>query len=399
MKAEPQDELNPYQPDIETIAGISQIPAILETTLLATGMGFAAIARVTDSRWIACATADNVAFGLKPGDELDVQSTLCHEVRELGEEIVIDDVESDPTYCDHHTPEKYGFRSYVSVPIVLSDGSFFGTLCALDSNPRKVSSPHVMDMFRLFARIIGESVDTEKRLRLSEQAVDHEHFLAGVQERFIAILAHDLRNPVAVLRSGFRMMETRGVSNEVGEIVTLLKGSVNRMSSLIENLLDQARTRMGAGIIIEPMMTNELLPVLRQIVAELNAVSPRQRIKAEIDLPEKIRCDSPRVAQLMSNLLANAVTHGTPDEPILLKAEVVDGTLNMSVANKGAPISDELRETLFQPFSQGSTRPSREGLGLGLFIAAEIAKGHGGTLDVTSEDGWTTFHFTMPNAV
>jgi signal transduction histidine kinase len=111
-----------------------------------------------------------------------------------------------------------------------------------------------------------------------------------------------------------------------------------------------------------------------------------------------VNCDAPRISQLFSNLLANAVTHGPEGTPIQVSAKVQGGTFTLAVTNGGAKIPDDMLPTLFEPFHRGGDRPSREGLGLGLFIASEIAKGHGGTLSVTSTDNETVFTFQMPNA-
>ena len=124
--------------DLKEIERNTLVPTLLQTVTLATGMGFAAVARVTASRWVTCQTVDKISFGLAPGDELDVESTLCHEVRLSNTEIVIDDVANDPVYCTHHTPATYGIQSYISVPIYKKDGTFFGTLCAIDPEPRKI---------------------------------------------------------------------------------------------------------------------------------------------------------------------------------------------------------------------------------------------------------------------
>ena len=133
-----------FYSDLEEIGRNSMVPTLLETATLATGMGFAAVARVTESRWITCQTVDKISFGLEPGDELDVESTLCHEVRLSNTEIVIDDVANDPIYCNHHTPATYGIQSYISVPIHRRDGTFFGTLCAIDPNPRTLKTPNIL---------------------------------------------------------------------------------------------------------------------------------------------------------------------------------------------------------------------------------------------------------------
>lgn len=393
------DAKTDFQHDIAAIASNAQVPVILETIQLATGMGFAAIARVTDSRWITCRTIDRIAFGLAPGDELEVAGTICHDVLLTGKDVVIDDVTLDPHYCTHDAPQLFGYRSYIAVPIRRRDGSFFGTLFAVDPQPRKLQDDRVLGMFHLFAQIIGEGLELTERLEMSEAAVDHERHLASMQDRFIAILAHDLRNPVSVLTSGFRMMERRNMSDDLLRIVTLMKGSVKRMALLIENLLDSARRRTGEGLIINAKPNADLVPVLHQIVAELAAVSPDQQIEASIDLPEVLVCDSDRVAQLLSNLLANAVTYGTLGTAITLDAHIVDGTLVCAVSNQGKRIDDAQRERLFLPFEQGAERASREGLGLGLYIAAEIAKGHGGTLDVDSDDTRTVFTLRLPDVL
>ena len=387
-----------FHEDIAAIGRSPTIPTLLETIVLATGMGFTAVARVTDTRWVTCQAVDHINFGLKPGDELDVESTLCHEVRNYGEEIVIDDVHSDPHYVDHHCPAQYDFRSYISVPILRADGSFFGTLCAIDPTPRVLKQDRILAMFRLFARMIGEILDNDEALSQSRAALTQERALAEQQEQFIAILAHDLRNPVNALTAGLRMIERRINDPQATELVGLMRASVNRMALLIENLLDQARKRSGGGIVIERRANTDLGASLAQIIAELQAVAPDQQIVADIDLPGTVNCDAPRISQLFSNLLANAVTHGPEGTPIQVSAKVQGDTFTLAVTNGGAKIPDDMLPTLFEPFHRGGDRPSREGLGLGLFIASEIAKGHGGTLSVTSTDNETVFTFQMPNA-
>ena len=152
------------QNDIDTMQGIAAIPAILEMVCRTTGMGFAAVARVTEERWVACQVLDNIGFGLPAGGELDVETTLCHEVRQLREVIVIDNVAEDPVYCQHHTPRLYGLQSYISVPVILPDGRFFGTLCAIDAKPAKLSDPQTVTMFKLFTDLIGFQFDAAEKL-------------------------------------------------------------------------------------------------------------------------------------------------------------------------------------------------------------------------------------------
>lgn len=386
-----------FRADIDAVGRSSTILTLLETVTLATGMGFAAVARVTETRWVTCRSVDHIAFGLLPGDELDVESTLCHEVRQYNQEIVIDDVHSDETYVDHHCPARYGFRGYISIPIHLRDGSFFGTLCAIDPQPRRLKEERVLAMFRLFAQMIGEILDADEELSAHRASLAHEQELSRIQEQFIAILAHDLRSPVSALKAGLRLMSRRAIDDKAHELVDLMSGSVNRMGQLIENLLDQARSRRGGGIVIERAATEDLRPALDQIVAELQATALDQPIEAEFDFPVPVDCDVPRLSQMFSNLLANAITHGGSGAPIAVSATASAETFTLSVANGGKKIPDEMLPDIFLPFERRKDRPNREGLGLGLFIATEIAKGHGGDLTVSSDDERTVFTFQMSN--
>ncbi|QFS83343.1 Bacteriophytochrome [Roseivivax sp. THAF40] len=371
------------------------MPTILETVCLATGMGFAAVARVTDTRWVTCQVVDNLQFGLTPGDELDVESTLCHEVHQSMQEIVIPDVQADAHYCDHHTPERYGFRSYVSVPIRRSDGRFFGTLCAIDPHPRPLKDKRVIEMFRLFASTIGANLETHERLHLAERRLTEELDLGKLREEFVAILGHDLRNPVAALRSGLRMLKKQPLDTHSIELVEHMRASAHRMSGLVENILDHARVRLGDGISVRKKPCDDLGRTLEHVIAEVQAVSPNHRVVADIDIAGSVLCDKDRLGQLLSNLVTNAVLHGDPAIPVTITAQARDGALTISVANGGVPIPEDMQKKLFEPFSRGSAHSAGSGLGLGLHIASQIARGHGGALTVASDDARTVFTFHM----
>ncbi len=131
------------------------IRAILTRLCDTTQMSFAAVARVTEDRWIACQVLDKIDFGLEPGAELDVQMTICDEIRQTEDYVVIDHVDADIAWCKHPVPIFYGFKSYVSFPVILTDGSFYGTLCALDPAPRLVSEPATIAAIEGFAREVG----------------------------------------------------------------------------------------------------------------------------------------------------------------------------------------------------------------------------------------------------
>ena len=156
--------------DLASVARLGVVEKILDAAGRLTGMGFAAVARVTADRWMACAVRDEIAFGLKPGDELELLSTLCHEVRGCGRTIVIDHVSEDPVYRDHHTPRRYGFQSYISTPIYVH-GEFFGTLCAIDAQPARPGDPTIVATFELFAELIGRHLEADILLARSAALV------------------------------------------------------------------------------------------------------------------------------------------------------------------------------------------------------------------------------------
>src|SRR3954468_15603471 len=386
---------DPYATDLAAIARIDAVEKILEVVCRTTGMGFAAVARVTEDRWVACAVRDDIRFGLKPGGELDVATTICREVRDGREAIVIDHVAQDQAYCGHPTPAMYGFQSYISVPIFRPGGTFFGTLCAIDPRPAALRRPEITGMFRLFADLIGFHLHAIERLETSEAALLGERQGAELREQFIAVLGHDLRNPLASIDAGAKMLLRTPLNDKGKTIVGLMQNSVTRMAKMIDNVLDLARGRLGTGISLARDANQPLVPILNQVAAELQASWPDREIETDFDLAERVNCDRTRIAQLFSNLLGNAITHGAADRPIRVHAGT-DGTqFELWVSNAGDPIPAAALDRLFRPFTRGAIRPNQQGLGLGLYIASQIAGAHGGTLDVSSTPEETRFTFRM----
>jgi GAF domain-containing protein len=109
--------------EVDAVRQIGAVPKILDVVGRMTGMGFVAVARVTSKQWVCCAVRDNINFGLAEGGELQVETTICNEIRQHGKTVVINDVETDGAFCNHPTPAMYGFKSYISAPIVLSNGT------------------------------------------------------------------------------------------------------------------------------------------------------------------------------------------------------------------------------------------------------------------------------------
>lgn len=219
---------------------------------------------------------------------------------------------------------------------------------------------------------------------------------AVVREQFIAVLGHDLRNPLGAVAAGIRLLKTGRRPDQTEAILRDMGQSVDRASALIDDVLDLARGTLGGGLVTDRDGDAELTPVLQQVANEIRLIAPEHQIEDRMAIEEPVYCDRERIGQLASNLLANAVTHGWVNQPIRLEAYTKGREFILSVANGGEPIPLDVRASLFQPFFRGQVRPSRNGLGLGLFIASEIAKAHEGTLEVASDEHETCFTLRMP---
>jgi signal transduction histidine kinase len=382
--------------DIEAISKIPAVAHILEIVCRTTGMGFAAVARVTSDRWIACAIHDEINFGLGIGGELKLETTICNEIRQHHQAVVIDHVAEDPEFAGHHTPLMYGFQSYISVPITLKSGDFFGTLCAIDPRPAKLKNPTITGMFTMFADLIAFHLDALEQLAKTEEELKKEQEIAVLRDQFIAILGHDLRNPLNAISSSAQLLSRLSLDERGGRITKIIKDSSFRMNGLIENMLDFASGRLGEGITVNKTADEDLEKLLIQVVDELQTIWPSRNIKLNFSFDHPVHADGKRLAQLFSNLLANALNYSPADSTVEITASSNTEEFNLCVANKGKQIPAAAMERLFQPFSRGEVEPNQKGLGLGLYIASEIANAHDGTLDVSSTPEQTCFTLRLP---
>ena len=380
--------------DIASVAKIDAVASILEVVCRTTGMGFAAVARVTKDRWIACAVRDEIAFGLLPGGELSVKTTICDEIRASGQAVVIDHVDKDEKFRAHHTPAMYGFQSYISMPIFLAGGAFFGTLCAIDPRPAKLNRPEIIGMFKNFAQLIAFQLEAQERAVRQDAALLSERQTAELREQFIAVLGHDLRNPLASIEAGTRLLLRQNLDEKSIAVLGQVQKSTKRMADLIGDMLDFARGRLGGGFSLQRDPACLLGPVLEQVIDELRAAWPDRTIETSFALRHPVDCDPARIAQLLSNLTGNALKHGTGT--VKIRAGAGNGVFELAVENEGEPIPRHVMECLFLPFFRVARQSGNEGLGLGLYIASEIARAHGGSLTVESRVPVTRFTLRMP---
>jgi sigma-B regulation protein RsbU (phosphoserine phosphatase) len=297
-----------------------------------------------------------------------------------------------------------GFFNEVALDFVKSDGTALQVL-ANAAERRDTTGALLFTRLTLFPavdrrRYERDLVTAKEMAQADRKAAEGqllaEHQAAELREQFIAILGHDLRNPLAAIEGGTNILLREPQSEKSVKVIGLMRGSVLRMSGLIDNILDFARGRLGGGLNLD-RSTKALAPALEQVIAEIRAAYPERLIELDVDLRQAVDADHARLAQMLSNLLANAVTHGAQDQPIRISAAFAEDILELSVANAGDPIPPDTLQRLFQPFYRGSANnPTVQGLGLGLYISSQIALAHGGRLDVSSNEYETRFTFRMP---
>lgn len=238
----------------------------------------------------------------------------------------------------------------------------------------------------------------EQNLQMAKQVAESE--LSGekqnavIREQFIAVLGHDLRNPLGAIMSAAQMLARTALAKNEERLVKVLQTSSKRMHEMIDNIMDLARGRLGSGITINPT-TVDLDDLLKEVAEELKLAWPERIIEFNFDIEVGVNCDRGRIAQLTSNLLANALTHGSKDAPVLLKAVSNDSYWEISISNQGKPIPEHSFANLFHPFHRQNAHSSQNGLGLGLYIASEIAKAHQGQITVLSNEQITSFTFKV----
>jgi signal transduction histidine kinase len=381
------------EPDpVVVVQKLAVVPRILDVVCKTTGMGFAGVARVTDKRWICCASRDDIDFGLKPGDELELELTLCNEIRQHQQPIAFDDVQTSP-YVAHRVPMTYGFRSYISVPIIRGDGAFFGTLCAIDPDPAPAND--ALETFKLFADLIAVHLDEAERAAAVADSLISEQSTSALREQFIAVLGHDLRNPLTSIIAGLRLLPKHAPTDISKGILVQMNRSAARMAALIDNLLDFARGRLGDGILLDKAV-QPIMPIVNETVDELRLGHIDRQITVNFEGEGEVNCDRGRIAQLVSNLIGNALTHGAQDQPVAVSVTTDEGRLRIAVSNLGTMIPESRAAHLFKPFNRDRKSASLQGLGLGLFISDQIARAHGGSMSVTSSPEETRFVFEMP---
>ena len=241
------------------------------------------------------------------------------------------------------------------------------------------------------------NISRRRELELEAKQARERENASAFRELFIGVVGHDLRSPISSIAVGAELLERRKLPEESARVVTRIRISAERMERMVGQILDFARIRLGAGIPIDPAST-PLADVVRKIIDELRDVHPDASIVFEGEPSIVGDWDSDRLAQVISNLIGNAIVHGDGTEPVSVKIQAEADAAKLTVHNSSAPIPPEIQKTLFEPFRSGPRKSAKsQGLGLGLYVCDQIVSAHGGTIRVRSSVGeGTTFEVRLP---
>lgn len=219
------------------------------------------------------------------------------------------------------------------------------------------------------------------------------------REQLLGIVSHDLRGPLSAIVTGAHAMLRRGeLMSTDARIATRLVSSADRMTRMINDLLDYTRTRLGSGLEIhrEP---HDMHVLCRQAVEEAD-LAHADRSTVHVALGDaRGEWDSGRIHQLLANLIGNAHHHGDPQIPVEVRSEGRASSVLVEIHNGGTPIPPDVAARIFDPFVQGETSSRRQGLGLGLYISRTIVAAHDGTITVrSSEAEGTRFVVELPRS-
>jgi sigma-B regulation protein RsbU (phosphoserine phosphatase) len=231
--------------------------------------------------------------------------------------------------------------------------------------------------------------------RLEAEAKDRALFA----EQMIGIVSHDLRNPLSAIAMGIAILGRSELSGNQQRAATRIGRATERATRLIADLLDFTQARLGTGLRVSSAAI-DLHEAVADAVDELTQIYPNRAVEHVREGEGSCSADASRLAQVVANLVSNAIAHGHPSAPITVTSIVAERSCSIAVHNRGTPIPAEAQASIFQPMTRGANASTTgRSVGLGLFIVREIARAHGGSAEVkSSAEHGTTFRVTFPRA-
>ncbi|WP_340586215.1 PAS domain-containing sensor histidine kinase [Erythrobacter alti] len=321
----------------------------------------------------------------------EVVGRRVHELLGMGGKIA---------YETHIAPllRMQGFVHEIALDLKTQDGSLVPVI-ANASERRSPEGSLLLTRLTIFKSVDRRRYERDLLIarRKAEEEAKRREDEAVLREQFVAVLGHDLRNPLAAVQVGSKMLESNHDDRErTALIIAEIGAATSRALDLVKDVMDFARGRLGSSFPVELERSSTLQEAIEHVVSEVQIAHPEREISYDISVTKPVDCDEARICQLFANLVSNALQHGDTETPVEVRAWIESDRFHAEVANAGAPIPREILKNLFQPFHRGKSSRNRDGLGLGLYIVNQIAEAHGGEMSVLPKDGKNVFRFEMP---
>jgi len=397
-----------FNQTIKDVQSIKILPTILDVILQSTGLGFAAVARVTSEKWITCAIRDNLQFGLVPGEELDIKTTFCRDVRRSNTLVVIDYVDQDEKFCNNPIPVQYGFQSYISVPIILQNGTFFGTLCALDPAPNKLNNSKVIGMFTSYAELISFHLDAIEKLRIKDLEIQKKNFLL---ESFDFVSSHDLQEPlrkIQMFSSVIQEKNNNALNADIVKYLKSIKSESQRMRNILNDLLRFSEFNKSSQEFESTDLNIIVANVRNRLIKDFSECNGKITVGNLPNVP--VMPD--QIEQLFYNLIINAITYRSNDCNLEIsitskiekgnnlayeKLDISTTYCKLDFTDNGIGFDPRYNEKIFGMFNRLDTEKHSHSTGIGLTITRRITENHNGFIIARGEiNKGATFTVYLP---
>jgi two-component system CheB/CheR fusion protein len=342
------------------------------------------------------------------GFKIGLDSLACGLCIVKGEPVITLDVETEPLWQPHlHLARNHDFRGCWSFPVRSEGGPILGTFAMYFRVPRKPTQRE-LDLAEVMARsaAIIISRDTEQRERNQAENALREsdgelRKLLQVREDFISIASHELKTPVTSIRLLAKFLETRwpasGDTNVDGVMIRKLNGQLDRLTQLINDLLDTGKMEEGRmRYNISEVSLNQLIG---ERVEEIQETRPERKIELKLGAPVSLTIDRDRISQVLVNVLSNALKYSETGTTVTVDTEINANDVIIAVTDRGMGIEPGSLDKIFERFyrAPGKVDHTYPGMGLGLYISAEIIKNHQGRMWAESEPGkGSIFFISLP---
>jgi signal transduction histidine kinase len=296
--------------------------------------------------------------------------------------------------------EHIAIHSYLAAPLRVQ-GRVIGTVSTARSTPARPFNREDLRLLEELANKAALSIENARFFQQQQQDQEELRRRTEFEQQLIGIVSHDLRNPLGAITMAAGLLQASpGLSDRQLKAAHRIASSCERATRLIRDFLDFTQARLGTGIPLK-RRAMDLGEVTRHVVDEVLQAHPERQVQVEPGGDVHGEWDPDRIAQVLTNLVGNALAYSPPDTPVQVRTRGIPGFALLEIHNAGTPISPELLPRLFEPLTRGAPTAGQHSrsIGLGLYIVREIVRGHGGTVEVTSsrEQG-TTFTVRLPRS-